>query len=124
MNYLQAPKLLHGDFWPENILWKNYSVAAILDWEDAAIGDPLCDVAACRVELRYKLGREVMDQFTTEYQKHHPVDPHRLAVWQVYVAAAAQHFMGQWRLEESLEAHMRGEALASMREASAVLGAR
>ncbi|MEJ2089220.1 MAG: phosphotransferase, partial [Gammaproteobacteria bacterium] len=32
--YTGPPRLLHGDFWPENLLWRNGSVAAILDWED------------------------------------------------------------------------------------------
>ncbi|MGD8418414.1 MAG: phosphotransferase, partial [Pseudomonadales bacterium] len=38
--YSGSPKLLHGDFWPENLLWRNGELAAILDWEDAALGDP------------------------------------------------------------------------------------
>jgi len=62
--YGEAPKLLHGDFWPENLLWKNGSVEAILDWEDSALGDPLSDVACCRLELRYKLGPAAMQRFT------------------------------------------------------------
>jgi aminoglycoside phosphotransferase (APT) family kinase protein len=37
--------LLHGDFWPGNALWRDGALVAILDWEDAAIGDPLADVA-------------------------------------------------------------------------------
>jgi hypothetical protein len=44
-----------------------------------------------------------------------------LALWQVYVAAAAQHFMGDWGLAPALEAHMRREALASIQEAGVIL---
>ncbi|HTU59534.1 MAG TPA: phosphotransferase, partial [Polyangiales bacterium] len=29
------PALLHGDFWPGNLLWHNDQLAAVLDWEDA-----------------------------------------------------------------------------------------
>jgi aminoglycoside phosphotransferase (APT) family kinase protein len=119
--YEQTPKLLHGDFWPENLLWRGGAVAAILDWEDAALGDPLADVAGCRVELRYKFGQASMQLFTQAYAKHQPVDLNRLALWQVYVAAAAQRYMGGWGLEPTLEAHMRVEALASIREAGALL---
>jgi aminoglycoside phosphotransferase (APT) family kinase protein len=119
--YVETPKLLHGDFWPENLLWRNGAVAAILDWEDAALGDPLSDVAGCRVELRYKFGKASMQRFTQAYARHRIVDYERLALWQVYVAAAAQQFMGQWGLPPALEAHMRTEALASIREAGAAL---
>ena len=119
--YKGSPRLLHGDFWPENLLWRNGDVAAVLDWEDAAMGDPLSDVACCQVELRYKFGAACMQRFTEAYARHTAVDPQRLALWQVYVASAAQHFMGAWRLAPALEAHMRKQALASIHEAGAVL---
>lgn len=119
--YVESPKLLHGDFWPENLLWKNGNVEAILDWEDAALGDPLSDVACCRLELRYKFGLAAMQRFTEAYARRRIVDGERLALWEVYVAAAAQRFMGQWGLPQTLETHMRTEALATMREAGAAL---
>jgi aminoglycoside phosphotransferase (APT) family kinase protein len=119
--YIGEPKLLHGDFWPENLLWRDGTVAAILDWEDAALGDPLSDVACSRVELRYRFGKSAMHRFTDAYARHAAVDRERLALWQVYVAAAAQRFMGKWGLEPAREAHMRKEALASIREAGDVL---
>lgn len=119
--YVDSPKLLHGDFWPENLLWQHGAVVAILDWEDAALGDPLSDVACSRVELRYKFGKAGMQRFIQAYARHAVVDRERLALWQVYVAAAAQRFMGEWGLAPALEAHMRTEALASIREAGAAL---
>ena len=119
--FVGAPVLLHGDFWPENLLWKDGTIAAILDWEDAAIGDPLSDLAAARVELRYQLGASAMERLTADYARHREVDRDRLALWQVYVAAAAQHFMGEWGLPPAREAHMRAEAMASIRDAAAVL---
>lgn len=42
------PVLLHGDFWPGNILWRDGQLVAVIDWEDAAIGDPLADLANSR----------------------------------------------------------------------------
>jgi aminoglycoside phosphotransferase (APT) family kinase protein len=119
--YVDTPNLLHGDFWPENLIWHEGVVVAILDWEDAALGDPLSDVACCRLELRYKFGKAGSQRFTQAYAGHRVLDHERLALWQVYVAAAAQRFMGEWRLAPALETHMRTEALASIREAGAVL---
>lgn len=124
-NYPSPPKLLHGDFWPENLLWQNGRISAVLDWEDAAVGDPLSDVAACRVELRYLLGEAVMNEFTQAYIQHLPagttLNTNRLFLWQIYVAAAAQKYMGLWGLEESREAHMRAAALKSIEEAGSIL---
>jgi hypothetical protein len=59
-----------------------------------------------------------MEHFTQAYAGHRPVNRPRLALWQVYVAAAAQRFMGEWGLPPAREAHMRREALASLREAA------
>ncbi len=117
----QIPGLLHGDFWPENLLWQNGAIACVLDWEDAATGDPLSDVACCELELRYKFGKAGMDRFTQTYASRQPLDTRRLALWRVYVAAAAQRYMGDWGLEQSLESHMREIALASIREAGSAL---
>ena len=62
-----------------------------------------------------------MQQFTDAYARHRPIDDQRLALWQIYTAAAAQCFMGGWGLDAQLEAHMRREALASIREAGDAL---
>ncbi len=116
-DYRDTPRLLHGDFWPENVLWQDAEVGAILDWEDAALGDPLSDVAAAGLELRYLFGPSATQGFTAAYARHQAVDPLRLGLWQVYVAAAAQKYMGEWGLPAAREHHMRTEALASIREA-------
>jgi aminoglycoside phosphotransferase (APT) family kinase protein len=121
--YAGPPKLLHGDFWPENVLWNRDGVAAIVDWEDSAIGDPLSDVACCQLELRYKFGSTSMRQFYQAYAKRHSVDIQRLRIWQVYVAAAACKFMGTWGLPASREARMRCAAEATLQEAIRALNA-
>jgi len=118
-----APALCHGDFWPTNILWRDGRIVAILDWEDCAIGDPHSDVATACLELRYLFGAAGAARFKHAYERHRALEPTRFAHWQVYVAAAAQHFMGKWRLEKAREDHMRRTALSSIREASAALRA-
>ena len=119
--YTGTPMLQHGDFWPENLLWRDGAVAGLLDWEEAALGDPLCDVAVTRVELRYRYGTEGMNRFTEAYAQHRALDDERLALWDVYVSAAAQRYMGEWGLPEERVAHMRRAALANIRDAGAVL---
>src|SRR4029077_16475377 len=29
--------ILHGDFWPGNVLWRNGKLAGVIDWEDALV---------------------------------------------------------------------------------------
>ena len=116
------PVLLHGDFWPANLLWEEHRISAILDWEDAAVGDPLSDVACCALELRYLFGAAGERAFISAYEAADAtgarLNERRLWLWQVYVAAAAQHFMAQWGLPAEREANMRSHALATIREAA------
>jgi len=37
--------LLHADYWSGNTLWKNEKLVAIVDWEEARIGEPTWDIA-------------------------------------------------------------------------------
>ena len=117
------PVLLHGDFWARNLIWRDGRIAAILDWEDAATGDPLSDLACALLELKYLFEDRLARLFEAAYRRHLAVDPRRLALWQVYVAAAAQRHMGAWGLERAREDHMRQTALRQIREAAARLGA-
>lgn len=113
--------LLHGDFWPGNVLWRDGEVAALLDWEDAATGDPLSDVATCRLELRYDHGKKGAEAFTRRYADRTYLPLDELPIWDAYVAAAALAFMSQWGLPQAREAHMRREAEATLTEVEALL---
>ena len=117
-----TPRLLHGDFWPENIMWRAERIVAILDWEDAAIGDPLADVAGCFLELRYVYGLDGSELFLNEYIRLSGwIDLRRLSLWKIYVTAAAQKYMGRWGLPVEKEVHMRATALTTLREAGEFL---
>ncbi|MEP2103990.1 MAG: phosphotransferase [Parasphingorhabdus sp.] len=116
-----TPVLLHGDFWPANLIWQEDRIAAILDWEDAAVGDPLSDVACTCLELRYIYGEKGMLRFQKAYSQYRDVDENRFALWQIYTAAAAQHFMENWGLEPSREDHMRRTATEVIKEATALI---
>jgi len=119
--YEGSVALLHGDFWPGNLLWKQQHLVGILDWEDAAFGDPLSDVACTALELTYVAGVKGAERFVRAYRRLRPFDPSRFALWQIYVAAAGHHSMGGWGLEASREAHMRSTALSIIHQASALV---
>ena len=121
--YAKTPALLHGDFWPHNLLWQQGEIASVLDWEDAAVGDPISDVAGASLELRYRFGVMGAQQFIDAYAELDRVDPFRLALWQIYVAAAAAFFMGDWGLDADHEAHMRRETQDTIYTAAKILSA-
>lgn len=60
--------LLHGDFWPGNIMWNEDQIVAVIDWEDAGYGDPLSDFANARLEILMFFGIEAMNEFTRHYR--------------------------------------------------------
>ncbi len=76
-------RLLHGDFWPGNLLWRGGRLAAVVDWEDAAIGDPLADVAIARCDLAWGFGWRAMEVFTRRYGALTGFDLAGLALWDI-----------------------------------------
>ncbi len=112
------PTLLHGDFWPNNVLWKNQQIAAVIDWEDAAIGTPLVDLACARCEILTMFDTAAMDTFTARYCASTTADLSDLPLWEVYASYAALASMGDWGLSEHEEAHRR-EATTQFAERAA-----
>ena len=94
--------LCHGDYWWGNLLWQGDQIAAVLDWEDAALGDPLSDLAGARLELLWSSGQSAVDVFTAHYLTHNPTDIDDLPLWEIYVASAAARFMPQWGLPSEM----------------------
>jgi aminoglycoside phosphotransferase (APT) family kinase protein len=101
------PVLLHGDFWPGNVLWKEGRLVAVIDWEDAALGDPLADVANTRLEMLWALGIEAMHRFTQQYQSMTTIDFTDLPFWDLCAALRPIGKMAGWSLDEATERAMR-----------------
>jgi aminoglycoside phosphotransferase (APT) family kinase protein len=99
--------LLHGDFWPGNLLWKDGELVAIIDWEDAALGDPLADVANSRLEILWAFGMDVMDSFTHQYQSMTGIDFTLLPYWDLCAALRPIAQISQWGLDDTTEKTMR-----------------
>ena len=115
---IRCRSLLHGDFWPQNILWRDNKIAAVLDWEDAALGDPLSDLAGCRVELLCHYDKAAMHAFTAHYLALANVEPVNQLVWDVYVSSAAAATMGDWGLAPEVEAKRRKQTDWFLRRAA------
>ena len=120
--YAGRRALLHGDFWPGNLLWRNGELAAVLDWEDAAVGDPLVDVACARVELACAAGDAMADAFSRAYFELTQRDDARLPAWELYVATAALRYMDGWGLTPDALALRKARTQACAAAAMQALG--
>jgi aminoglycoside phosphotransferase (APT) family kinase protein len=92
-----SPALLHGDPWPGNIIWHHGRLAAMIDWEEAHVGDPLEDLAIARFDVLSMLGWEAMEGLTREYASARPqVDLTDLPYWDLYAALRPSGEFDRW----------------------------
>ncbi len=121
-----ADVVLHGDFWPGNVLFERNELVAVLDWEDAALGDPLVDLAGARVELTCAYGHHAAERFTSRYldtvrRRAVPLLTHDLALWDAYVSTTALSAMHRWGLSPDEEAARRDATTQFLGSATKVL---
>lgn len=109
--------LLHGDFWPGNVLWNDGKLVAVIDWEDAALGDPLADLANARLEIVWAFGRDAMDGFTKEYRSHTTIDFTHLAYWDLCAALRPISKFSEWADDDIAEQAMREAHRSFVRQA-------
>ena len=115
-SYSGKPVLLHGDFWPGNILWTRDEISGVLDWEYAAIGDPVSDLAVASLELKYDYGKRGVDRFLDLYSKNFSIDQSRFSLWLIYVSASTLFFIDEWNLEKARKNLMKREAMLTIEE--------
>jgi aminoglycoside phosphotransferase (APT) family kinase protein len=88
--------LLHGDYWPGNVLWRGARLVGVVDWEEACIGDPIADVATARLELLWAFGAEAMHAFTQRYAMLSGLDLTDLPFWDLDAALRPVFNLGEW----------------------------
>ncbi|MGO8961860.1 MAG: phosphotransferase family protein [Streptosporangiaceae bacterium] len=99
---VNQPVVLHGDYWPGNTLWRHGRLLAVIDWEDAAVGDPLADLGNARLEILMHYGQAATDAFTRQYRTMRPdVDLGALPYWDLYAALRPTGQMDRWGLPEA-----------------------
>jgi aminoglycoside phosphotransferase (APT) family kinase protein len=104
----RPPALLHGDFWPGNLLWNDDGLAGVIDWEDAALGDPLFDLAAVRLELHWARDADAVAAFTERYLARAGLDePEDLPFWDLSAALDPILNLHTWGHPPETEAIMR-----------------
>jgi aminoglycoside phosphotransferase (APT) family kinase protein len=102
------PALLHGDFWQGNVLCREEQIAAVIDWEDARVGDPLEDLGNTRLETLWAFGEDAMNQFTRAYRHSNPtLDYTDLPYWDLAAALRPANKLDTWSLEPATVTRMR-----------------
>ncbi len=120
---VNQPVILHGDYWPGNTLWRNGRLIAVIDWEDAAIGDPLADLGNARLEILMHHGNGAMDEFTRRYHGLLPqLDLGSLPYWDLYAALRPTGQMNSWGLPEAQLEQFRAAHRTLVKDALSRLG--
>ena len=88
--------LLHGDYWPGNVVWKDGQLRGVIDWEEARIGDPIADLATSRLDILWAFGIDAMIAFTDCYQASAPIDLTDLPYWDLDAALRPAFNIAQW----------------------------
>lgn len=88
--------LLHGDYWPGNVLWARGRLTAVVDWEQPRLGDPTKDVATCRGDLTVLFGPDVADTFVACYEAAAGRRVANLPFWDVFVCTWALAEVDDW----------------------------
>ena len=108
--------LLHGDYFPGNIVWDGGAIAAVIDWESAALGDPMADIATTRLDLWWVFGADVAEAFTDRYLAVTGRSAATLPVWELVVSLRPAGAVSLWASD--MDAHGRPDVTpASMRAA-------
>jgi aminoglycoside phosphotransferase (APT) family kinase protein len=85
--------ILHGDYWPGNVLWRDGRLVGVVDWEDALFGDPLADLAVTRLEIGGFYGSAAMNLLTDQYLALQPeLEVSMLPLWDLRAAMRASGF--------------------------------
>jgi aminoglycoside phosphotransferase (APT) family kinase protein len=96
---VNRPVVLHGDYWPGNTLWLDGRLAAIIDWENAASGDPLADLGNARMEMAMLFGTAAKEDLTRRYRALMPdLDASALPHWDLYAALRPAGTVTGWGL--------------------------
>jgi aminoglycoside phosphotransferase (APT) family kinase protein len=95
------PKLCHTDFWGGNVLCLDGKITAVVDWEEAAYGDPGADVAYCHMNLILSGTEKDAQEFLSTYQSVTGSPVANLRLWQLAAAARPMLDPKDWQIDRS-----------------------
>jgi aminoglycoside phosphotransferase (APT) family kinase protein len=90
------PCLIHEDFWPGNTVWFRNRLAGVIDWANAKVGDPRCDLTQCGVDATIVKGLEAYDRLRDMYQRRAPRPLPDLWYWELFNGLRAFLYFPVW----------------------------
>jgi aminoglycoside phosphotransferase (APT) family kinase protein len=109
------PTLVHIDYWLGNILWDQGRITAVVDWEEAACGDPGIDVAYCRMDMFLNgMGPQAADEFLNVYEAEMGQRVANLGFWELAAAARPMFSPAGWITEPLVQGRF-GQFVADAR---------
>lgn len=88
--------LCHGDYWAGNTLWLGGRLSAIVDWDQAALGDPRADVGYCRADLALMFGLDAPEEFLDAYRTASGEPDLDVGYWDLLAAVRAMPDASPW----------------------------
>jgi aminoglycoside phosphotransferase (APT) family kinase protein len=95
------PTLVHIDYWSGNILWHEGEISAILDWEEAACGDPIIDVAYARLNMALMGLPEAAEEFLHIYESESGHRAINLGFWEMAATVRPMFAPLEWQVDGS-----------------------
>jgi aminoglycoside phosphotransferase (APT) family kinase protein len=90
--------LVHIDYWSGNILWHKKQISAVLDWEEAAYGDPVIDVAYARMNMVLMGLSQSADDFLKIYESEMGWKVENLGFWELAATARPMVDPEEWKI--------------------------
>jgi aminoglycoside phosphotransferase (APT) family kinase protein len=95
------PSLLHIDYWTGNILWHENEISAVLDWEEAAYGDPAIDLAYARMNMLLMGAPGAADEFFRVYESEIGRKIKNLGFWELAASVRPMVDPVDWKVTET-----------------------
>jgi aminoglycoside phosphotransferase (APT) family kinase protein len=104
--HADSPSLLHIDYWSGNILWHKNEISAVLDWEEAASGDPAVDMAYARMNMVLMGAPNAADEFLRVYESEMGRKIKNLGFWELAAAVRPMVDPVDWNVTETEDSNM------------------
>jgi len=96
-----SPALLHLDYWSGNILWHEDEISAVIDWEEAAYGDPAVDVGYALMNITLMGLPDAAEEFLKVYESEMESPVRNLGFWELAAAVRPMTDPQDWRIDRS-----------------------
>ena len=93
------PALVHIDYWSGNILWQEEEISAVLDWEEAACGDPVIDTAYACMNIFLMGLPEAAEEFLHAYEAKSGHKAANLGLWELAAAVRPMVDPAEWEVD-------------------------